>query len=298
VPLEDNLEETILDAAPQAENAQAAVWNGLAGRNWIEMQESLDRLFKPFEDVLVEEVSLCHARRVLDVGCGPGTTTLAVARLPWVKGRSTGIDISEPMIGAARARAEREGSPARFICANAQSYPFEPGSFDTIISRFGVMFFDDPIAAFANLRSAATDHTELRLVVWRSPAENHFMTTAERAAAPLLPKLPVRRPDEPGPFALSDDRRVRTILEESGWTQIELRPVDVDCTLPETELIPYLSRLGPVGRMLSEMDERTRALIIDTVRPAFDRFVHGSEVRFTAACWMVSGRATMRRSRG
>jgi hypothetical protein len=117
------------------------------------------------------------------------------------------------------------------------------------------------------------------------------MTTAERAAAPLLPNLPARQPDAPGQFAFANDRRVYTILEESGWAEIDIRPIDVACTLAEKELIPYLTRLGPVGRILQETDDRTRAQVIETVRAAFDPYVHGTEVRFTAACWMVSAQA-------
>src|SRR6185503_10080916 len=107
-------------------------------------------------------VSDASASRVLDVGCGTGSTTLAVARLLQAKGGCTGIDISGPMIAAARARAKQEGTPARFIQANAQTHAFEPASFDMIVSRFGVMFFSDPVQAFANLRHAATNDAELR----------------------------------------------------------------------------------------------------------------------------------------
>ena len=117
------------------------------------------------------------------------------------------------------------------------------------------------------------------------------MTTAEHAAAPLLPNLPARRPDAPGQFAFADERRVHGILEQSGWVGIDMRPIDVACTLPETALVRYLTRLGPVGRILHEADERTRAQVVETVRAAFDPFVHGAEVRFIAACWMVGARA-------
>jgi SAM-dependent methyltransferase len=228
---------------------------------------------------------------VLDVGCGTGSTTLAAARLLGEKGHCTGIDISEPMITAAQARAEREGAPASFIRANAQDHAFEPASFDMIISRFGVMFFDDFVQAFANLRRAAKDGAELRFIAWRSPSENPFMTTAERAAAPLLPNLPARRPDAPGQFAFADQRRVHRILEESGWAGIDLQPLDVACTLPEKELVRYLTRLGPLGVILHEADDRTRTEVIETVRAAFEPYVHGAEVRFTAACWRVGARA-------
>jgi SAM-dependent methyltransferase len=167
----------------QTASDQTTLWNGVAGCAWVELQGSLDRIFQPFEDLLSEAVSLKRGGPVLDVGCGTGSTTVAVARLLEAKARCIGIDISEPMLTAARARAERERIPASFICANAQTHEFETASFDLIISRFGVMFFDDPIRAFANLRRAATDGADLRFIAWRNAAENPFMTTAERAAA-------------------------------------------------------------------------------------------------------------------
>jgi SAM-dependent methyltransferase len=278
------------DARQQGDDVQGALWNGAAGRGWVEAQKLIDPMFRSFEELLVQTVAAGAGGRVLDVGCGMGATTLAVARLPGVQGRCTGIDISQPMIAVARTRAEREGSPARFILADAQSYAFEPGAYDLIISRFGVMFFDDPVRAFANLRRASREGAALRLLAWRGAEENPFMTTAERAAAPLLPDLPVRRPDEPGQFAFADPRRVASILEESGWTGIEILPVDAACTLPESELIQYLTRLGPVGRTLVDADQQTRAHVLDIVRSAFDPYIHGEQVRFTAACWMIAAR--------
>jgi SAM-dependent methyltransferase len=280
-----------MDVTSEIDSDQSMLWNGTAGQAWVEAQETLDRMFTPLEDLLVEAVAAESASRVLDVGCGTGSTTLAVARLLGAKGRSAGIDISNPMIAAARARAEREGSSASFVCADAQVYPFEPASFDMIISRFGVMFFDDPVRAFANLRRTAGARAEIRFVAWRSAAENAFMTTAERAAAPLLPNLPARRPDAPGQFAFADKRRIHRILEECGWLNIDIQPIDVVCTLPEKELVRYLTRLGPVGLILKEANAQTRAQVIEAVRAAFDPYVHGPEVRYTAACWMVSARA-------
>ncbi len=283
-----------MNTGRQTENDQGKLWNGAGGRGWVETEQLLDELLKPFEDALVASVSVCvSGGRVLDVGCGTGGTTIAVARLLGSSGSCTGIDISEVMIAAAQARAGRERSPATFICANAQVYPFEPGSFDAIISRFGVMFFEDSTKAFANLRRAATEDAKLRLIAWRSAEENPFMTAAERAAAPLLPQLPPRQPDAPGQFAFADGQRVCAILEESGWAGIDIQPVDVACTLPEKELITYLTQLGPVGRILQHADDRTRAQVIETVRPAFDPYVHGQEVRFTAASWMVSAQARL-----
>ena len=275
----------------QANAQQIAHWNGCAGRGWVEAQESLDRMFEPFEELLVEAVAARGAQRVLDIGCGTGSTTIAVARLLAGSGEAVGIDISEPMIALARARAERESKPPRFICADAQTHAFEPASFDTIVSRFGTMFFDDSVHAFENLRRAAASGAELKTITWRSPAENGFMTAAERAAAPFFPGMPARRPDEPGQFAFADRDRVYAILEKSGWSDIEIKPLDVECALPLPELITYLARLGPVGRMVQALDERARTRVIEAVRAAFDPYVHGSEVRYRAACWTVGARA-------
>ncbi|ASI68626.1 SAM-dependent methyltransferase [Diaphorobacter nitroreducens] len=281
-----------MDVTHQAADEQAALWNGPGGRAWVEAQNTLDQMFKPFEDLLAAVVSPPSGGRVLDVGCGTGSTTLAVARRLGGRGHCTGVDISEPMITAARERAEREAAPASFILADAQTHAFDPAGFDTIISRFGVMFFADSVRAFANLRRAARDGAELHFVAWRSAAENPFMTTAERAAAPLLPNLPARRPDAPGQFAFADRQRIHRILEDSGWAGIDIQPIDVACTLPEKYLVSYLSRLGPVGRILHEADERIRGQVVKTVRAAFDSYVRGAEVRFTTACWVVSAHAS------
>ena len=275
----------------QMADDQTAHWNGSAGQAWVELQELLDQVLRPFEDQLVAAVAARCPGDVLDVGCGTGSTTLAVARLLGAKGRCVGVDISEPMIAAAQGRARSESSNARFIRGDAQTHAFEPASFDMIISRFGVMFFDDSVEAFSNLRHAARDGAEFRFVVWRSAEENPFMTTAERAAAPLLPNIPARRPNAPGQFALADAGRVRRLLVESGWVGIDIQPIDVACSLPEKQMVHYLSRLGPLGLILHGVDDQTRTQVIKTVRAAFDPYVSGAEVRFTAACWMISARS-------
>jgi SAM-dependent methyltransferase len=269
---------------------QAKRWNSTAGRAWVDAQPQIDRLLKPFEDLLVDAVAAHAPREVLDVGCGTGGTTVAIARRLGTTASCTGVDISVPMIEAARARAERDGTPVAFIVADAQTHNFEAGQFDAIVSRFGVMFFSDPVAAFANLRRAARDGARLQVIVWRGAADNPFMITAERAAAPFLPHLPERKPDAPGQFALANDRRVHAILDAGGWSEVEIRPLDIVCAMPASALVTYVSRMGPVGTALQETDEATRTRVVDAVLPAFDPFVRGDEVRFAAACWMVDAR--------
>lgn len=268
---------------------QAMLWNGASGRAWVEAQPILDRMFEPFTEVLTKACT--PGSSVLDVGCGTGGTTLAVARQLGTHGRSVGIDISQPMIAAARSRAERQRPSATFICGDAQVHGLAPAAFDVIVSRFGVMFFAAPESAFANLRRAARNGARLRFLAWRDPAENPFMTAAERAAAPFLPNIPPRVPDAPGQFALADPARTRSILQASGWNDIEIQPLDVECALPRTDLDRYFTQLGPLGRVLQDTDESTRARIIDRVRAAFDLYVVGAEARFTAACWLADARA-------
>ncbi len=268
-------------------------WNGAAARGWVDAQPLLDQIFRPIEELIVEAVTAAAASSVLDVGCGTGATTLAIAQVLGSSGRCSGVDVAEPMIATARDRAERESSSARFVVADAQRHAFEPASYDMIVSRFGVMFFDDPIAAFKNLRRAATSRAELLCIPWRSAEENAFMTTAERYAAPLLPNIPVRKPGAPGQFALADEHVIRRTLAASGWTDVDVAPIDVGCAFPEAELLKYITRLGPVGRMLHDMDEETRTHVTEVVRAAFEPFVHGVEVRFTAACWIARARALL-----
>ncbi|MBL7490441.1 class I SAM-dependent methyltransferase [Frankia sp. AgB1.9] len=273
-------------AGGQADRGQKALWSGVAGRGWVAAQELLDRMYQPFEDLLAESVAL--GAQVLDVGCGVGATTLAAARRAGECGRCVGVDISEPMIEAARLRTEREAVPALFLHGDAASHTFQPAAFDVIISRFGVMFFDDAVGAFANLRGAARAGGRLRFVAWRGPAENPFLTAAEQAASPMLPGLASRDPDAPGPFALARQDHTRRVLADSGWTGIDIERLDVPCSLSEAELERYFTLVGPVGRALAELDGDLRAKVIEAVRTGFAPFLQDGRVRYTAACWAVN----------
>ena len=264
---------------------QSGLWNGAAGEAWVEAQQLLDRMFEPFELLLAREAAASNARSVLDVGCGTGATTLAIVAA--TGGEAMGVDISRPMIALAEARSRRADSKARFVVADAQTHVFPDAHYDRIVSRFGVMFFSDPVAAFTNLRRAAIAGASLQCIAFRSAAENPFMTAAERAAAPLLPDLPARKPEGPGQFALADSAFVRHVLEAAGWKSIAIQPLDMVCTMPASALDQYLTRLGPVGLILRNADENTKARVLAAVHAAFAPWVHGDEIRFDAACWDI-----------
>ncbi|ROH86505.1 class I SAM-dependent methyltransferase [Stagnimonas aquatica] len=275
------------------DHEQARLWNGVAGAAWVELQATLDALFRPFETRLVAALADGADQTVLDIGCGTGATALALAQCLGAGGQVLGIDISEPMIAHAQARTrhQRTRAPVAFLCADAEHHAFEPGRFDRIVSRFGVMFFADPVAAFGNLRRAARAAAQLHLIAWRHPGENAFMTTAERAAAPLLPASPPRAPDAPGQFAFADRARVRLLLEEAGWRDVAITPLDMECRMPESALEPYFTRLGNLGRLWPSLAPDLRERLIATVRPAFAPFLRDGEVCFTAACWEIAATA-------
>jgi SAM-dependent methyltransferase len=275
-----------------ANRDQAAHWNDLAGRTWAELQEMIDRVLAPIVPLITGEVGPIDGGKVLDVGCGAGAVTLAAARLAGPGGSALGVDISAPLVEAATARAGREGVVnAAFLQTDAQNHRFDPATFDAIMSRFGVMFFEDPVAAFGNLRTAARPGAKLACVAWRGPAENDFMTAGGRAAAALIPDFPKPGSDGPGQFGFADETRVRHILAASGWQSIALRAVDVPCRFPRGDLGTYITRMGAFGPVFDAMTDAERAEITPKMEAAFAGFVHGDEVRFTAACWMITARA-------
>lgn len=268
---------------------QAELWNGEMGRTWVEMARVTDPLFEPLAAPLLE-AARAGATALLDVGCGAGFTTLALARELGPGAPTVGADVSGPLLLAARDRAMAAGVPIEFVLGDAQTLDFPPASFDLIVSRLGVMFFADPVAAFANLRGAATDGARLRFVCWRDPAENPFMTLTARATAHLL-DLPARVPNTPGPYGLADPDRTRGILTDAGWTEVEVRPFDAVCAMPATELMTFLTRIGPLREALAEADDELRAEVLEAVRAAAQPFVEGDGVSFEAALWVVDAAA-------
>jgi SAM-dependent methyltransferase len=268
-------------------NEQAEFWNGAGGDAWVAMQPVMDRMLGGFEEVLADAAAERGARRVLDVGCGVGATTLAVARRLGDGAEVTGVDISAPMVAAAKERVAFDDDPPRFLLADAATHPFEQGEFDLLVSRFGVMFFEDPVAAFAHLREAIAVGGGLRFICWRSPKENPFMTTGARAIAHLVPEVPPREPGEPGPFAFAEKARIEEVLGGAGWEGIEIESIDVPGGFPEPDLNRYLARIGPIGQAVREADDAKRKEVLEVARAAYQPFITGDEVRFTARCWSV-----------
>ena len=196
----------------------SSTWNEVAGPKWVRLAETMDARLAPVLARLLERAGARPGERLLDVGCGAGTSTLRLAEQVGPSGHVLGIDISEPMLALARRRAAERGlSNLSFLQADAQTHAFGATAFDRVVSRFGVMFFADPVAAFRNLRAAMRPGAALCFVCWAPLAENlHWRIPFEIAVRALGPPAP-KPPHAPGPMALSDVAYLRSILESAGF---------------------------------------------------------------------------------
>src|SRR6202165_1808175 len=202
---------------------QIAYWNGPGGQHWAARQQTQDALLAPVSDILIDRAKAKAGERIVDVGCGCGATSVALAQRVGPAGHVLGIDISAPMLVRARQIAPA-GLPVDFVLADATVYPFEPASFDLLVSRFGVMFFADPALSFANMRRGLRPSARLVFACWREPRENPWLMTRLQAVYKHAPKLPQPGPEDPGPFAFASEARVTRILREAGFSGIAMEP--------------------------------------------------------------------------
>jgi SAM-dependent methyltransferase len=269
---------------------QKKFWDGPTGQKWVQHQADMDRNLADANAGVLRLAAAKPGERVLDIGCGAGQTSTLLADAVGPGGHVTGVDISSPLLGAARSQAPKN---ATFIHADAAFHPFAP-EYDLIFSRFGVMFFDDPPEAFANIRRAAKPGGRLAFVCWRPASENQWVTVPAQAAAPFLPPSPPPDPLAPGPFAFADPKRVEGILTQAGFRNVKIEKLDGGMRLgPSAQNAAFqMTNLGPLSRALNEVeDEAVKAKVRAAVTAAFEGIKKNGEVAPGIACWLVSADA-------
>ncbi|MEM6705905.1 MAG: class I SAM-dependent methyltransferase [Acidobacteriota bacterium] len=267
---------------------QIDYWNEQAGPEWVAEQARLDETVATFGNAVLERANIQAGESVLDVGCGTGQTTVAAARTA-AGGRVLGADVSRVMLEAAKRRAAEAGVSANFVEADAQVHDFGE-KFDHVISRFGVMFFEDPTAAFANLARATEPGGRLTFVCWQALPKNAWVALPARSLADVVP-LPPREPGEPGPFAFADGERVRTLLDDAGWNEIRIESVERMSSFGDGSVegtLEFLLTIGPLAsavRGVEDPEQRQRA--IDVVTGAVEAEAKNGKVELGTATWIV-----------
>jgi len=274
---------------------QVEYWNGDGGERWARHADRLDGMLAPFAREILDLADLQASEQVLDIGCGAGALTLEAARLVGAERGAVGVDVSAPLLDVARARADAQGLTARFVEASASAYRADI-PVDAALSRFGVMFFADPVAAFAALRRNLRPEGRLVFACWQALSDNPWARAPMEAALPFL-ETPPERPDPhaPGPFAFADADRVRAILSESGWRGIAIAPWTGVLELPGVsapETAAFMMELGPLARILqeAELDPAPVRAALET-RLSDDADPDG-RVRLQGAAWLVTATAS------
>ncbi len=274
-------------------------WIGRAGAIWRESQPYLDRMFAPVDEAALAVADPKPGEHVIDIGCGAGASTFQLAARVGSSGKVVGIDISETLLARARERLP-SGLPVELCYGNASSHPLPRSSFDLLFSRFGVMFFDDPVAAFSHLRLTLRPSGRLLFVAWRSHAENEWIQVPMAAMADAVPRSVVEQPEATGTFSFADRDRVHKLLTEAGFTDIRLESLDRPLLLGEAksreaavdEALDLILRTGPLGQVLALHSRDRRVRVTEAVRATLGAQFFNGAITLGGAVWIVSARNT------
>jgi ubiquinone/menaquinone biosynthesis C-methylase UbiE len=273
---------------------QIAYWNGPGGQRWADRHATQEILLGPIADILIDRARPKPGERVLDIGCGSGATTVAFAKAVAPNGFALGLDVSDPMLSQARALAPKN-LPLDFVLADATVHPFEPASFDLLASRFGVMFFADPVVSFTNLRRALKPSGRLAFICWREPRENPWMMMPLMAVYKHVPKMPPVGPEDPGPFAFALEERVTRILKGAGFVDVAMEPHDLAMDIAigrglEAAVDGSL-QIGPASRALQGHPPEVYEAAKGSIHEALAPFAKGQSVALQGSIWIVTARA-------
>jgi SAM-dependent methyltransferase len=278
---------------PGPNQSQIDYWNEQSGPKWVARQVDLDRFLASLGRAAMDRLGPLADARVLDVGCGCGDTTLALAERTGPQGAVLGVDVCAPMLARARERSRNLPNVA-FLEADAQTHRFDPAGTDAAFSRFGVMFFADPTSAFANLRAALRSAGRLVFVCWQELSKNPWCTVPLGALAAHVPLPPPPAPGEPGPFSFGDAARVRSILEGAGFTAIEIDALEQPLGLGDgggiEQAVEFAVEVGPTARLVRDVAPDVKSRVRDAIHTALLPFAGPGGVRLPSACWIVAAR--------
>lgn len=276
---------------------QIADWNGRTGERWVANQARLDRMLDAYGREAIAAAAPAAGEQVLDIGCGAGAGSLEIAALVGPSGAVLGVDVSEPLVERARELAA-ETANARFQVADASRALLPVQEFDLLFSRFGVMFFDEPAAAFAHMRRALKPGGRLAFVCWRGAGENDWVRLPMKAVAPIVGPPAPPSPEAPGPFSFGDRTRVERILGEAGFIDVDFTPIDHPIVFGEGETrqaaiedaVDLAFQVGPLTRALADQPDAVRQQAMPLVREAFSAKAVGEAVVIEGAGWVVTAR--------
>ena len=276
---------------PNAE--QIHYWNEVSGPKWVKLDHMINGLIEPIGSHAITEANPQPGERVLDVGCGCGDTSLKLAAAVGSEGSVVGVDVSAPMLAEATSRRDRTGaSNLDFENADAQIGGFTQGFHDLVFSRFGVMFFADPSAAFANLRSSLRPGGRIVFACWQSREKNPWLSLPAAAAMKHFETPPAPPIEAPGPFSLCDSERITRLLEGSGFGAVRCRSVeqsiDVSAGLSLDEAVKFLAQMGPTGALLNTASEDVRNAALGSIHEVLVPHRSDQGIELGAAVWIVS----------
>ncbi len=269
---------------------QAAAWDGAQGEAWVEREERQNSSFRAHTEHLFAAAAVEAGDRVLDIGCGCGETTRECARLA-VDGNALGVDLSTAMLSRARMRAAEAGlTNITFERGDAQVQEFAPATRSLAVSRFGIMFFADPVAAFTNIAGAMAPGGRFAFMVWQALDRNEWLTEPLHALA-VGREVPVPPADVPGPFGLADPQRTRTILEQAGFTRVGIDAVEVPFRFgaDADEAWDFAQGIRIVQGLLEDVDADTGARALDALRATMRARETADGVVFDSRTWLVRG---------
>lgn len=269
---------------------QATYWNDDGGRRWVQNIQRVERMLEPLSARLLSHAAPRSGERVLDVGCGGGVTSAACASAVAPGGRVLGVDVSAVILDVARGRYGNVPNLS-FALGDAATMALEAGGFNLLVSRFGVMFFPDPVAAFTNLRAALVPGGRLAFICWRALDENPWMADCVRAAFTVLPRPEPQAPTAPGPYAFADPARLREILARSGYEAISLDPLDQPLDLGSIDdAVVQMTRMGLAASAFAAASTADQAAVVAAIRETLKPHARGGSVRMASATWLVGAR--------